>query len=209
MPGGDRDPLLDRQPLRRRRPSRSPRGRAASARPARFGPSTPGQTTSSALAAGLERQLVGERERLHDGDERVQPVLARLPTKRQRLTLPGARARRTLTARHRLVRAPRHSSGAELLGARVGGAADRLERGARARGLAVHPGQRERARQRLAAVREARADERAQLRLGRRAARRRPTSTESTFGTGWKTLRDTGRSTRTSHASWASTDGAP
>ena len=41
------------------------------------------------------------------------------------------------------------------------------------------------------------------------ATRRRPTSTESTFGTGWKTRREIGRRTRTSHASWASTDGAP
>ena len=39
--------------------------------------------------------------------------------------------------------------------------------------------------------------------------RRRPTRTESTFGTGWNTLRETGRMTRTSHASCASTDGAP
>jgi hypothetical protein len=34
-------------------------------------------------------------------------------------------------------------------------------------------------------------------------------STESTRGTGWKTVRDTGRSTRTSHASCASTLGTP
>ena len=33
--------------------------------------------------------------------------------------------------------------------------------------------------------------------------------TESTFGTGWKTVRATGRCTRTSQESWARTDGTP
>ena len=39
--------------------------------------------------------------------------------------------------------------------------------------------------------------------------RRSPSSTESTLGTGRNTLRDTGRSTLTSQANWASTDGTP
>ena len=54
-------------------------------------------------------------------------------------------------------------------------------------------------------------DERADA-AGRAAApprRRSPSSTESTLGTGRKTWRETGRSTLTSQASWASTDGTP
>ena len=37
----------------------------------------------------LERQLVGERQRLHDGDERVQAVLARLADEEAEVDLAG------------------------------------------------------------------------------------------------------------------------
>ena len=76
-------------------------------------------------------------------------------------------------------------------------------------------GQGKRAGERLAPVRERLLDERTDRGLGRQAqrlergARRSSTSTESTFGTGKNTVRETGRTTLTSHASWASTLGTP
>ena len=56
---------------------------------------------------------------------------------------------------------------------------------------------------------EAVLDERLRLSGGAALWRLRPTSTESTFGTGAKTPRGTLRMTRTSQASWASTEGTP
>ena len=64
--------------------------------------------------------------------------------------------------------------------------------------------QRERARERLAAVGEGRAHERAQ-----RGRRRRAGAVQSTLGTGWNTLRAIERCTRTSQASCARTLGTP
>ena len=99
----------------------------------------------------------------------------------------------------------------ELLGARVRRAADRLERGA---GAVADPGAAPGARlsERASALRRcakpcwtsARSDG-----SGAGARRVSPTSTESTFGTGWNTVREIGRSTFTSQASWASTLGTP
>ena len=206
--GRDRDPLVDRQPLRRLVPAgrRAERRERAARRGSR--PSTPGQTTSSA-AGRLQRQLVGERRpagrpRRAGAGRRSRGA----PTNRHRLTLPGG-----ARGQHSALRtSSRHSRGRERLGARVGRLADRLQRGARAvADRRVRAGrERERARERLAAVREA-AAARARAAPGGGAGRgaRRPTSTESTFGTGWKTVREIVRSTRTSHASWASTDGTP
>ena len=126
---------------------------------------------------------------------------------RQRLTLPGARQR------SRVIRVELRVQGAplvrrELLGARVGGLADRLERGA---GAVADAGRARRARAR-ASARAPCGGARTPCWTSARSAgsgagprRVRPTSTESTFGTGWKTVRETGRSTRTSQASWAST----
>ena len=106
------------------------------------------------------------------------------PTSRHRLTLPGA-------VKHSRSHSARQSRGRERLGARVGGVAERDQRLARAvADVAVRAGrQRERAGERLAAVGEAVLHERAQACRRRRAVALRPTSTESTFGTGWKTLR--------------------
>ena len=50
---------------------------SASARAARFSPSTPGQTTTSSPSPPLERQLVREVDGLDDRDQRVQAVGAR------------------------------------------------------------------------------------------------------------------------------------
>ncbi len=104
------------------------------------------------------------------------------------------------------------SRGREPLGAGVGGELHVLERGAH---RVAEPGrrsrrERQRAGQRLAPVREAGVHEVAD-RLPRGAAplRRIVTSTESTCGAGWKTVRGTLRSTRTSQASCASTELAP
>ena len=169
-----------------------------------------------AAAVGvLEHQLVGERERLDERDERVVAVAARAADEEADVDLRGreqAAASAALTAPSSSRRSARHSARRELLGARVGRAADRLERGA---GAVADP--------RLGARGERRASARAPCAGARsragpaRAAPARaparggssPTRTESTFGTGWKTVRETGRSTRTSQASWASTEGTP
>ena len=75
--------------------------KARSAAAARFscaGPATPGQTTSSPRrrpAARLERQLVGQRDRLHHRDELVpaRPAARVGPRNSPRLTFAGASAR--------------------------------------------------------------------------------------------------------------------
>ncbi len=109
------------------RPSRSPRGTRRARGPRGSGPSTPGQTTSSA-AAGSHRQLVGERDRLDDRDQRVQAVLARRADEQRQVDLAGG----ALDHREPLVQlAP--LLGRERLGARVGRQAHRRQRRADAR----------------------------------------------------------------------------
>ena len=108
-------------------------------------------------------ELVGEVDRLDDRDERVQAVGARRADEQAQVDLARALAQALPQ------RAP--VGGRERLGARVGGVAERDERLARAvadvrRGAGR---QRERARERLAAVGEAVLDERAQARRRRRA----------------------------------------
>ena len=99
-PGGDRHALDDRDALRRGVPAR----RRAVGRERASGevlPSTPAQTSSStAPRGGLQRDIVGERERLHERDERVVAV-ARAGGRRtaHRLTLPGAAQRQPVIAR--------------------------------------------------------------------------------------------------------------
>ena len=102
--------------------------------------------------------------------------------------------------------------GREPLGAFVGGVAKFDER--RPRALAhvrapVAGRERERARERLAPVCERAMHHRAQLGIGTGRRRRSPSSTESTFGTGRNTVREMGRSTFTSQASWDNTEGTP
>ena len=181
----------DRQPLRRRVPAgrgaEAPRARA----PARFGALDAGADDLVGVASAA-RARASARRRATSGwtteTSGCRPSARGAPTSRQRLTLPGAR-RVALTAQRS--HSARNCSRRERLGARVGGLAERLERRARAvadrrRRLGASASERG---ERLAAVGEALLDERAQRRLrapGRGACR--PTSTESTFGTGRKTV---------------------
>ena len=87
---GDRDALVDRHPQARRPPARSRNARSAA--PARFGPSTPGQTTSSRPGAA-RRHLVAQVERLHERHELVTAVLARRAEEQAEVDLRRARAR--------------------------------------------------------------------------------------------------------------------
>ena len=178
----------------------------ASAVSARFGPSTPGQTTSS-RSRRLHRQLVGERHRLHDRHQRVQAVGARRADVERQVDLAGREAAQPHRSRCVAARATRSGASAS---ARAFVGQPMLRAAPRAARRGRRPPSDTRARERLAAVGEALLDERAQLRaaaLGR--ARSSRTRTESTLGTGKNTFLDTGRITFTSHASWASTDGTP
>ena len=114
---------------------------------------------------GLEGQLVGQRHRLNDRHERVQPVRAGRPDEQRQVDLAGREGREL----HRRASYSRRQSSGESVSARASGRpADRLECGPDA--VAVATRQRERAGQRLAAVGEALLDERAQARLGRGGA---------------------------------------
>ena len=208
----------------RRRPGSACRSSAAAAAPSQPGrraerrerarrrgsrPRRPGRRPRRRRRAGSSVELVGERRRLDERDERVQAVLARARRRsRQRLTLPGREAR-SLTRSALAQRAPVARARASRRARRR--VAERLERGARARrGCPA----RRRARARASAASALRRWAKPRWTSARSAGSaapgrgaRRPTSTESTFGTGWNTVRGTGRRTRTSHASWASTDG--
>ncbi len=168
--GGDRDALGDREALGRRVPARRlPEGGERA--PGEVGPVDPRADDlvgGRAGGRGLERQLVGQRDRLDDGHERVHAVGARRADEQAEVDLAGREAGEAGHARS-LSCSCRHSSGGQRLGARVGGLADRLQRGAQvlARRAAA---QRHRAGERLAPVGEALRDERAQLGLRRRMA---------------------------------------
>ena len=178
--------------------------KAASAAPARFSPSTPGQTTSSAVAParGLERQLVGERDRLDDRDERVQAVLARRADVEAEVDLARGEAAQPHAS---LACSSRHCSGASVSARASAGRPERLERGADR--VAVAALERDAsARAPCGGARSPAGRARAAARArGAGPVRSRRTSTESTLGTGKNTFRETGRITFTSHASWAST----
>ncbi len=158
----------------------------------------------------LQDQLVGQRDRLEQRHQLVAAVVAGPAQEQAQVDL----ARRE---RAQLQEASLAASCAKLLrrqplGPLVGGVAELDERRPRALAHARDRvrAQRQRPGERLAPVRERVVDDVPAARgrrPGRRVAGRR--STESTFGTGRNTVRATGRSTLTSQASWASTDGTP
>ena len=175
--------------LARRRPGRPPRRRRRAR--ARASSSSASET------------------RLHERDERVVPVLAGATDEQAQVDL-ARRARQrsrliaTSSACERRATRPGASCSARASCGRPMRAPARRARGrgsparrrARGRASARAPC----AGARSPAARAPAAPARAPGRGGSG-----PTSTESTFGTGWKTVRDTGRRTRTSQASWAST----
>ena len=181
--------------------------KAASAAPARFVAldARADDLVASRRVGRLERQLVGERDRLHDRDERVQAVLARRADVEAEVDLAGREAAQPSSRQPRVQRAP--LAPARALGARVGGQPERLERGAHAR----------RGRRRLERDASARAPcggarspaGRARAARGSRRRRRvrcRRTQHGVDVGHGMEHApRDRPRITFTSHASWAST----
>ena len=87
-------------------PAGRARGRAASARPARLGPSTPGQMTSSASpGAGSSVSSSASESAWTTETSGCSPSSRGVPTKRQRLTLPGARANSLIAGSPRTARA--------------------------------------------------------------------------------------------------------
>ena len=141
----DRDALGDREAHGRAVPA-GLRAEAGERAAARFSPSTPGQTTSS--ASRVRRGSSSSSSASDSGCTRDTsgwyPSARGRPTNRHRLTFPGARQRSALHARASAWSA-RHSAGRELLGARVRRAADR-RRARRVRGRGSPARRRGRAR---------------------------------------------------------------
>ena len=183
--GGDRDALVDRQPLRRRVPAGRLAERARARAPARLGPSTPGQTTSSACAgAGSSVSSSASESGWTTETSGCSPSSRGRADVEAEVDLAGARAQRRA-----LIRAASCVQRAPLLRGRASRRARRragrcASSAARARVAVASPAQRERARRApCAGARSRLLDERAQRRRRRGAATRcRPTSTESTFG---------------------------
>ena len=218
--GGDGHALGDREPERRAVPA----GRGAEGVQRAGGEvlavDARADDVVAAALGGLEEELVGQRERLDERDERVVAVAARAADEEAHVDL---RRREAAERLHRVgssagpaavcSAAPAHATRparAARRARRPGGRSPRAPHG-RGRGSpARRPGASE--SERASALRRcAKPCWTSARSAGSGAGPRRvsPTRTESTFGTGWKTVRDTGRSTRTSQASWASTDGTP
>ena len=189
---------------------RQPRARiASSATPTRFGPLDRRADDLVGLALGIgvtssrsasSSGQNSERSSCRPSSRRCADVQAEVELGRR--AEDHAAASERLGERDELPRL-------ELLGARVGGEPERLERLAR-RLARARPRVLERARQRLAPVRERVAHQRARPPArGAGPVRRSPISAESTRGRGVNTARSTLRSIRTSQASCASTLGEP
>src|SRR5207247_2086238 len=159
----------------------------------------------------LEHELVGERHRLHDRHELVAPVgrtdraeeQAEVDLARRALPQPHARSRARASARKSS--GPRRS-------ARASAGKPSCSSAARARSRTPGGAPGARASERASALRRWANAAAASARTSGATAgprRRRTTRTESTLGTGVKTVRATGRRTRTSQAIWASTLGRP
>ena len=212
-PGRDRDPLLDPDahgsavppgPLAKalaapgRRGSRPPpRGRSRDPSPspgrrARARPRRPGRSAGRCSRARGARPRGSGRRR-----DRGSPWPA--PTRAGRLTpRASASARNSLGARG--ARRARRRDGRAAAGPRGRGRGRRGPAPGSARASARAP---------CGGGRTRRARGRAPRGVGAGPVRSRTTRTESTLGTGWKTVRAIERWTRTSHASWASTLGTP
>ena len=160
---------------------------------------------------GLQLELVGERDGLHERHERVVPVSARAADEEAQVDLARARRQRRRVTRASSAYSARHSPGASC-SARASTGLPIASSAARARsrmpGAAPGASDSERASALRRCAKPCCTSARS-AGSGAGPRRVRPTSTESTFGTGWKTVRETGRRTRTSQASWASTEGTP
>ena len=213
----DRDALVDLQAHRRRRPSPCARGRRASAAAARFGalrrrgrrprrcdcPATSAtrRTSSQSVSESISVTTSWRPSGALRADEQAEVDLRPRLGRQDRSCAQASRAARGSPAATGARRARRRDGRARASAAR-----------ARSRTSGAAPGrERERAGERLAAVRERRADELAQRRASRRragalAARRGPSRRSAPAR---RPCATTARRTCTSQASWASTDGTP
>ena len=162
---------------------------------------------------GRHLDRVGQRHRLEQRHELVSPIGAHRPEEQAQVDLP----RRPREQRHEppsLAASSRNSSG-DSRSARSSGGWPSATRASRARSRTPRGAPGASASDPASALRRwANASCTSARTPGSTPAepesrRCSPTSTESTRGTGRNTVRDTGRSTRTSQASWASTDGTP
>src|SRR5918997_6089809 len=208
--GGDGDALGDRDADGRAVPA----GRRAEARERAGGEVLALDAGADHLVRvavrGLQLELVGHGHRLNEGHQRVVAVRARPADEQAQVDLARREAAQPRHAASCSWRA-RHSPGASC-SARASGGRPMAWSAARARsrmpGWAPGASESERA---SALRRCAKPWDTSARSAGAGAGPRRvrPTRTESTFGTGWNTVRDTGRRTFTSAASWASTLGTP
>ena len=179
-----------------------------------FGSSTPGHTTSSLEChACHELELVRERHRLDQRDDLVAPIRPARPHEQAQVDLPR-RLRHQPHGTASLAASSPELRGRQPLGALVGRMArcsTSAER-ARSRTPGGAPGaSASDPAKRLAPVGEGVVNEPPHRGIDAGGPRSPPQPDQHRVhcGTGRNTVRATGRSTLTSHASWASTDGAP
>ena len=206
-PGGDRDLLLDRDPHRgASQPKRS--RKASSAEPPGSAPDTRADDLVAAGCAALEHDLVGQRHRLEDRADLVQPVVAPRSDVKAEVELRGSAGRRASTESLQLARQLDEFAGPERSARSSGGCP--ICSSDRARRRALLPGRLppERACERLAAVCERRGTRSATRPVrpgpggaGERAPSRRSERAED--------VARHARRTSTSQESWTITDGMP
>ena len=208
--GGHRDPLVDLDAQRRRPPTRRPQRRERRGDQVRS--RTPGQTTSSwPRPAASTTQVIGEPHRLEQRHQLVPAVGPGPPSSRHRLTLANARVVDHVIARCR--RASSRNSPATRRSARSSAGWPSSTSAARARSRTSGPqSPGASASEPASALRRwANAPWTSAAAAGRRRARapqpeQHRVDVGDRAGTRCATI---GRSTLTSEASWASTDGHP